>query len=119
MTSPDRIEELLKEDERRELIEHLLEEHQNDFDGSEDLAVLMHSRYAVIFSRSSDAWVLGANDLDDIAGYELGVLSAEYDVEWVDSVIDLTTGEPLYYQARIAVTVTDSDGNSVTVDNKP
>lgn len=71
--------------------------------GAEELTAF---KYAVTCARDGEQWTNGANTVTEIAQFYLGCFGAEYDVEWVESVVDLDTGEAVHPVSVVAVTVT-------------
>jgi hypothetical protein len=105
---------------RREHAEELLEEWSNHWGGSDNIEDLIKHRWAIVTQREDDAWVNGIDTVEDIAGYEMGVMHPDGpDAETIEGVYDLETGDPVYYQAHVTVEVVMSyDGASATVSTK-
>jgi hypothetical protein len=101
---------------RRKHARELLAEHTNSWDGSSDLDELAGSKYAVVWTRESDSWVLRAADAHDLAAHYLDAASGSDgpEHEWIEAVIDLDTGEDVPLTHRLTVTLTMPDGVQVT-----
>jgi hypothetical protein len=92
-----------------EFAQALLDEHKNDWDGSSSVDDIAAAKYAVVVSRDNDSWVVACSDADEVAQVYVGALHADGDVEWVDEVYEVETGEPVQYRARTNVSVTIGD----------
>jgi hypothetical protein len=103
-----------REQRRRRIAGDLLEQHTNSFDGSDELDDLITHRWALVMKRDTDAWVVGIDTPREIANHEISE-SDSLDVEWVEGVYDLESGEPVYYSAHTTVTVTMADGSGTAV----
>lgn len=115
---PDMPDEVIKA-ARRKHAQALLNSWSNDWDGSTELDELVEHRWAVVTQRNMDAWVNGADTPKDIAEYEQAALLTDGDdVEWIEGVYDLETGEPVYYQRTVTIQVAMSaTGEVATSDN--
>lgn len=106
---------VIDKDARRRHAAALLDEYTNNWDGSSDLDELAGSRYAVVWKRESDSWVLRAGNARDIAAHYLDAAhgSDGPEAEWIESVIDLDTGEAVSITHTVYVSVTMPDGEEV------
>ena len=102
--------------DRRKHARELLDEHNNTWDGSSSLDELAGSKYAVVWQRESDSWVLRAADAYDIAAHYLDAAHGPdtADAEWIEKVIDLDTGKDVPIARTITVAVTLPDGTTAT-----
>ena len=103
-------------DKRRKHARALLDEHENDWDGSSTLDELAGSKYAVVWQRDSDAWVLRAATAQDLAAHYLDAANGTdgIEAEWIESVVDLDTGEDVGLRHRVTVEITLPDGEQAT-----
>jgi hypothetical protein len=92
---------------------YLCEQYQNSWGGSEAPKDIAKHPMAIVMSRDDDAWVQGIDTFDDVAGYELSTIGAEY-AEWVEGVYDLDTGERLLFRTNHIVKVA-VEGNVVGI----
>lgn len=101
---------------RRKHARELLAEHTNHWGGSSDLDELAGSKYAVVWKTEGAAWVLRAADAHDLAAHYLDAAAGSDgpDQEWIETVIDLDTGEHVPVKHVLTVTVTMPDGVQVT-----
>jgi hypothetical protein len=97
-----------------------LKEHESP-DWWEDLTPqdLAKNKYAVTIRRDDEEWVDGAADLNELAALILGAaIGPEYDVEYVDSIMDLDTGEYVHERSTLHI-VHVTIGNETGVASSP
>ena len=96
---------------RRKHARALLDEYQNDWDGSDDLDGLIQHQWAIVTKREYDAWVNGIDSHTEIAEYILGTFFTDSsDTEWIDGVYDLDTGKPVQFSTETTVVVRTDAG---------
>lgn len=102
-------------DARREHAQALLDQFTNDWDGSDSIEELIEHCWAIVIvkERDGDAWVEGIDTPEEIASAE--GYAGELDVEWVEGVYDLETGEPVRYSVTRTTTVVLANGSAGVV----
>jgi hypothetical protein len=90
----------------------LLAEYENEWDGGEqDPAVLAAATYIVCVKRSDDGWVYAADDWHAIAHIERDcMLTDGADVEYVNAVYGVATGQVITYRTTTTVALRAPNG---------
>lgn len=106
----ERIARELSPEKTREInAEKLWEEANPDTDGggAGSFEELAKHRFAVLVRNDSHRWLEGADDDAGIARIELGTQTTDgLEVEWIDYVVDLDTGEHYPTSTTLEITVT-------------
>lgn len=98
--------------ERLKLAKELIDAtSQPDWYETDPPEVIAAKRYAVTIERDQESWIDGVDSLQDVADIAHGCLTGpEYDVEWIDSVFDLETGERVQYEQTVVVVLKVGEG---------
>lgn len=105
----------MTEKDRFNLAHSLLEDHTNDWGGSDPIEKIAGSRYAVVVERDSDSWVLAAANPEAVAEIALSTYTGTegYD-EWISEVWCMDTAAQIDCATTVTVTVTLANGELVT-----
>lgn len=92
---------------RRRHLDELLEEDHFELEAGRDVDEVAKAKYAIVVQNSGSRWLDCADDDHGIAQTHIGTYMHDGDdVEWIDRVVDLDTGEPYTYDSNVVVIAT-------------